>query len=128
MTYQQLIDREFLSLTPTFDEVQMHLLQLAHSVPAEKLELSLSITSSSVYVSIFHVGETSRERVSTIEFRTGHTCYEWMESIEEIRCACLTPTTRKPTQIEILEEMLIAEKLEVIRLRNLIKLNGNQAV
>ena len=128
MTYQQLIDREFLSLTLTFDEVQMHLLLLSQSVPAGKLELSLSVSRSSIYVSIFHVTEASRGRVSTIEFRREHYCFQWMESIEEIRCACVNPPTRMPTQMEILAEELKAERLEVTRLTNLIKLSGGQAL
>ena len=122
MTYQQLIDRELLSLTPTFDEVQMHLLLLSQSVPHHNLELSLSVGKDSVLVFVYAINRPSINLQDTIQFFRWHSPTQWVEAFGDLRDRCMNPPTQPaPSHMEILVEQLRSERLEVTRLRNIVK-------
>ena len=124
MTYKQLIDHDFLSMMPTFDELQMHLLQLAQSVPKDKLELSLSIGSSSVYVFVYAIEDGAIRQQGLIEFYQWHSHCQWVESLGVVRDKCMNPMPVELSEMEKLIAELRSERLESVRLRNLIKLSG----
>lgn len=128
MTYKQLIDLDFLSETPTFDELQMHLLQLAQSVPKDQLELSLSIGVNSIYAFVYSIKDGAIRQQGLIEFYRWHSHSQWIESLGIIRDKCMNPSPVKLSQMEKLIADLRSERLETIRLRNLIKLSGGQEV
>ena len=128
MTYKQLIDHDFLSIMPTFDELQMHLLQLAQSVPKDKLELSLSLGSSSVYVFVYAIEDGAIRQQVLVEFYRWHSHCQWVESLGIVRDKCMNPMPVELSDMDKLIAELRSERLESIRLRNLIKLSGGQEV
>jgi len=122
MTYQQLIDQEFCRLVPTFDLLQQQLLVLAQSVPQEKLDFSLSVGKDSIFVFVYakHLGSIRQQ--ATIEFYRWHSPTQWIEALGIIRNKCMNPPAKpEPSHMEILVEQLRSERLEVIRLRNIVK-------
>lgn len=128
MKYKQLIDHDFLSETPTFDELQMHLLQLAQSVPKDQLELSLSIGVNSIYVFVYAIEDGAIRKQGLIEFYRWHSHCQWVESLGVVRDKCMNPMPVELTEMEKLIAELRSERLESIRLRNLIRLSGGQEV
>jgi hypothetical protein len=64
----------------------------------------------------------------TIELHKRYSVDQWREQLAMLRMAVLNPPVEEPTYTETLLEQLKVERLEVIRLRNLIKLSGGQAL
>ena len=102
---------------PTFDTLQQQLLVLSQSVPEGDVDLSLSSGKNSTFVFVFISGK----REATIEFYRWHSTSQWMESLGILRDQCMNPPSYQPTQIEILTEQLKSERLEVTRLRKIVK-------
>jgi hypothetical protein len=124
MTYKQLIDHDFLSETPTFNELQMHLVQLAQSVPEKELELSLSIGPNSIYVFVYAIQDEVVRQQGLIEFYKWDSHCQWADSLGVIRHKCMNPLPVELSEMDKVVAELRSERLETIRLRNLIKLSG----
>ena len=129
MTYQQLIDREFFRIgVPNFVELQQRLIALSQSCP-ESMELTISSSKNSAFVFVSHmVCGAMQYTAPTIELHKRHSVDQWREQLAMLRMVVLNPPVEKPAYTEILLEQLKAERLEVARLRNLIKLSGGQAL
>ena len=124
MTYKQLIDHDFLSETPTFNELQLHLVQLAQSVPEKQLELSLSIGPNSIYVFVYAIEDEVVRQQGLIEFYKWDSHCAWVESLGVIRDKCMNPLPVELSEMDKVVAELRSERLETIRLRNLIRLSG----
>lgn len=107
---------------PTFDTLQQQLLVLSQSAPQEKLDFSLSVGKDSIFVFVYakHLGSIRQQ--TTIEFYRWHSPTQWIEALGIIRDKCMNlPAQPAPSHMEILVEQLRSERLEVIRLRNIVK-------
>ena len=127
MTYKNLIAGNL----PTyydFKGICFEMLELVQSIPADVAECHFSISTHSLIIVNFRP-EAKRgapERLgNSIMFSEWHTSEKLAQLVEELRLEITKPVPAPTlTYTETLLEQLKAERLEVIRLRNIIKLSN----